>query len=129
MMSRLFIIFVGIAAISLCNCTHKISKEPPYALFSGRDVILNRPMALVLDKGSFNPFSPVELVNTGRDEFGRSRVGKLDAGTKIRIDSVYWVNAYDSAWVTAVGRTVQKPSHVFELYLGGYPHGKLEEVP
>jgi hypothetical protein len=85
-------------------------------------------MVLIDDRLSYNPFSSIQLVTPGYEELGRKRIRELTVGTDVRIDSVHWVNAYDSAWVTAVGWTLGERSQVFEYYLGGYP-GELQNVP
>ena len=130
-MKKLVAIIILIPIWVLYGCAiynQNLTDKSPYSNYTNREVVLKKDMILVEDEGSYNPYSPIELVEPGYSEGNRKRVRELPKGSKVWIDRVHWVNGIDSAWVTAVGKTKGEEEIVFEYYLGGY-RGELRTPP
>lgn len=83
-------------------------------------------MALIVDGGSYNPYSKLQLVEK-EDKDGplQKRIRALPQGSRLWIDRVHWVHGIDDAWVVAVGKTAENEK--FEFFLGGFRN--FMEVP
>jgi hypothetical protein len=124
-------LFILAFVVSLAGCaifSRNLSNVPPFSGYTGRIVELREPVVIVEDIGSYSPYSPFELV---RDVRNRPTIMHLASKERVCIRFVHLVNAFDSAWVVAVGSTIphdgSRPIR-FEYFLGSQ-NGEIYRAP
>jgi len=117
------LLFAGVAfLLSSCDVFlgKNLSNVAPYSTYTGKIVTLNEPMVISESYGNHG-YTPYAM--TRPEHAVSSRIIRhLDTNSEIKIDFVRWSNTIDSAYVVAVGSTVDDdPSNSirFRYYWGG----------